>query len=73
MVRKLILKRKLIVSLILNFYTIVSNCMDREKVDTLDLSIAVTDQNTTTGQNADASKFEKFMSCPSIGPKLFWT
>ena len=45
--------------------------MDRESVDTLDLSIAVTDQNTTTGKNTSTSKFEKFIPCPSIGPKLF--
>ena len=58
---------------ILIFSTVVPDCMDREIVDTLDLSIAVTDQNTTTGQNAKTSKFEKFMPCPYKGPKLFWT
>ena len=46
---------------ILIFSTIVPDCMDRESVDTLDLSIAVTDQNTTTGQNSSTSKFDKFL------------
>ena len=74
MVRKLIIKRKLIFSLISNVYTIVSNCMDREKVDTLDLSIAVTDQNTISGQNASTSKFKKTcLVLQYLGPKQLWT
>jgi hypothetical protein len=60
-------------NVILIFSIIVPDCMDRESVDTLDLSIAVTDLNTTTGQNASTSKFEKYTPCPSIGSKIFWT